>query len=216
MANLLRTVNKWTHRFFLVIGEIALAAMIIVVTMTVVLRYCFNTGIGWAEEVPRLLVTLFTFLACAMGVRDKTHMSVSVIYNRFKKDGFGRKFLEVFADVCVLVCGLFMLYYGGMRCIKMMGLSGTLPMTGLKTWWQFVPIPLAGFLISFDSILYLTGVLKPGDTLFTEPDRDAAEIYCDALQEEAAIADGTVLDTEANNITCDIPSSHHKKDGDAS
>ena len=45
-----------------------------------------------------------------MGVRDKTHMCVGIIYNRFQKDGFGRKFLEVFADVCVLVCGLFMLY----------------------------------------------------------------------------------------------------------
>ena len=66
MAQFLRTINKWTHRVFLVIGEVSLAAMIIVVTLTVVLRYCFNTGIGWAEEVPRLLVTLFTFLACAM------------------------------------------------------------------------------------------------------------------------------------------------------
>ena len=204
MTNALRAVNRWTHRVFLFIGEISLAAMIIVVTITVVLRYFFNTGIGWAEEVPRLLVTLFTFLACAMGVRDKTHMCVGVIYNRFKKDGFVRKFMEIFADVCVLVCGLFMLYYGGSRCIKMMGLAGTLPMTGLKTWWQFVPIPLAGFLITFDSILYLTGVLKPGDTLFTEPDKDASEIYCDSMADEAAVADGAVLPDDIAQAACQL------------
>ena len=214
MAQFLRTINKWTHRLFLVVGEVSLAAMIIVVTLTVVLRYCFNTGIGWAEEVPRLLVTLFTFLACAMGVRDKTHMCVGIVYNRFRKDGFGRKFLEVFADVCVLICGLFMLYYGGLRCLKMMGLPGTLPMTGLRTWWQFVPIPLAGFLISFDSVLYLTGVLKPGDTLFTEPDKDAAEIYCDSMQDEAAIADGAVLSPDLANAACQLVSGKEKKDGD--
>lgn len=216
MQNLLRTVNRWTHRFFLLVGELALAAMIIVVTLTVVLRYCFNTGIGWAEEVPRLLVTLFTFLACAMGVRDKTHMCVGIVYNRFKKDGFARKFLEVFSDVCVLICGLFMLYFGGMRCIKMMGLAGTLPMTGLKTWWQFLPIPLAGFLITFDSILYLTGVLKPGDTLFSEPDQDASEMYCDSMQEEAAVADGTVLDASLADPACQLRGHEPKKDGDAS
>ena len=214
MGNALRAVNRWTHRFFLLIGEVALAAMIIVVTLTVVLRYCFNTGIGWAEEVPRLLVTLFTFLACAMGVRDKTHMCVGIIYNRFRKDGPGRRFLEVFSDVCVLVCGLFMLYYGGMRCLKMMGMPGTLPMTGLKTWWQFVPIPLAGFLISFDSILYLTGVLKPGDTLFAEPDQDAAEMYCDSLQEEAAIADGSVLSADIAKEACAIPQNTQPKEGE--
>ncbi len=202
MASALRTINRWTHRIFLVVGEVSLAAMIVVVTMTVILRYFFNTGIGWAEEVPRLLVTLFTFLACAMGVRDKTHMCVGIIYNRFRKDGFGRKFLEVFGDVCVLLCGLFMLYYGGARCLKMMGLTGTLPMTGLKTWWQFLPIPLAGFLITFDSILYLTGVLKPGDTLFAEPDKDASEIYCDSLAEEAAVSDGAVLDEAIATEAC--------------
>lgn len=180
-------MNKWLHRFFLLISELSLAAMVIVVTMTVVLRYCFNTGIGWAEEVPRLLVTLFTFLACAMGVRDKTHMSVGVIYNRFAKDGAGRRVLDILTDVCILLCGLFMLYYGGLRCIKMMGLSGTLPMTGLRTWWQFLPIPLSGFLITFDSLLFLTGVLKQDDTLFTEHEKDASELYHEAMKEEAAM-----------------------------
>jgi len=98
--------------------------------------------------------------------------------------------------------------------LKMMGLSGTLPMTGLKTWWQFVPIPLAGFLITFDSILYLTGVLKPGDTLFSEPDKDAAEIYCDSIQEEAAVADGAVLDDQIAQAACSIRPDGQKKEDD--
>lgn len=199
MVNALRTINKWTHRFFLVISELSLAVMVVVVTMTVVMRYCFNTGIGWAEEVPRLLVTLFTFLACAMGVRDKTHMSVGIIYNRFRKDGAARKALDVLTDVCILVCGLFMLYYGGTRCLRMMKLSGTLPMTGLRTWWQFLPIPLSGFLITFDSILFLTGVLKPNDTLFSERDKDASEIYSEALREEAAISDAADIEAPAKD-----------------
>lgn len=175
MADLIRTVNRWTHRFFLVIGELSLAAMVVVVTATVIMRYCFNTGIGWAEEVPRLLVTLFTFLACAMGVRDHAHMSVNIIYSHMKKGGKGQKALDILTDVAILLCGLFMLYYGWQRCAKLMKLSGTLPMTGLRTWWQYLPIPLSGFLVTFDSILFLTGILKPSDTLFTEPEIDYSE-----------------------------------------
>jgi TRAP-type C4-dicarboxylate transport system permease small subunit len=175
MGNFLRALNTWVHRIFLIISEIALVTMVLIVTMTVVLRFCFNTGLSWAEEVPLLLVSLFAFLACAMGVRDHTHIAVTMIYNRFKKGSAGRKALDVFTDLCVLLCGLFMLWYGGTRCLKMMGLPGRLPMTGLRTWWQFLPIPLAGFLMTFDSVLFLTGVLKPKDTLFAEPDKDYSD-----------------------------------------
>ncbi|MEF9878334.1 MAG: TRAP transporter small permease [Clostridia bacterium] len=175
MVKLLRTINTYTHKFFLLIAEIALAAMVLIVTLTVIMRYCFNTGISWAEEVPLLMVSLFAFLACAMGVRDHSHMAVTVIYNRLQKNGKGQKTLDALTDVCILLCGLFMLIYGGKRCLNMMKLPGKLPMTGLRTWWQFLPIPLAGFLISFDSILFLTGVLKPHETLFTEPEIDYSE-----------------------------------------
>lgn len=182
MAQFLRTANRWVHKIIVFIAEIALIAMVIIVTMTVILRYVFNTGIGWAEEVPRLLVTLFAFLAMAMGVRDHSHIGVNIVYNLFPKEGKMRKFMEIFADVIVLLCGLFMLYYGARRCIQMMNLPGKLPMTGLNTWIQYLPIPVAGFVISFDSILFLTGVLKRDDLLYSEPEID----YVDELKKQQA------------------------------
>lgn len=201
MIKVLQTINKYVHTFFLLVAEISLAAMVIIVSMTVVMRYCFNTGIGWAEEVPLLLVSLFAFLACAMGVRDHTHMAVTVIYNRFAKDSKARRALDILTDVCILLCGLFMLYYGAQRCIKLSKLPGTLPMTGLRTWWQFVPIPLAGFLMSFDSILFLTGVLKPHETLFAEQDIDYSEqiIHMDK--------DGNIIKSKA-----ELEAENHKKE----
>lgn len=176
IPEILRVVNHWAHFIMLCIAEIALTFMVAIVFMTVVLRYCFNTGIGWAEEVPRLLVTLFSFLACAIGVRDHMHISVSIFYNVFPKDGIVRKVLNVFSDICVLVCGIFLLGCGFTRMCTLMGLPGTLPMTGLPTWVQYLPAPMAGFLMTFDSILFLTRVIKPGDLLYSEPDIDYQEI----------------------------------------
>lgn len=170
----------------LLTADIALLSMVVIVSLTVLLRYAFNTGIGWAEEVPRLLVTLFAFLAMAMGVRDHIHIGVNLVYNMFPKEGKIRRFMIWFADFIVFLCGAFMLYYGGKRCLQMMNLPGKLPMTGLKTWVQYLPIPMAGFVIAFDSILFMTGVLSRDELCYSEPEVDYAEEYEEsrALMEE--------------------------------
>ena len=151
-------------------------AMVAIVTLTVVLRYCFNTGLSWAEEVPRLLVTVFAFIACAIGVRDHMHVAVNAIYNKFPVGGKVRKTLDVLTDVVVLLCGLFMLYSGGARTIKLFGLPGALPITGISTAWQYLPIPVAGFVMSFDSILFLTGIISRDDLLYSEKEIDYTDV----------------------------------------
>ena len=180
MAKILRSIDRAIHRVLLVIAQVSLIAMVLILTYTVVLRYVFNTGLAWAEEVPRLLVTVFVFLACAMGVRDHLHISVNIIYNRFKKDGKMRRAMEILGEVAVLACGLFMLIVGGQRVIKMMSLSGIQPMTGLPNWVQYISVPIAGFIMVYDCILFLTGVLKPDDLLFSEPEID----YMDQILQE--------------------------------
>ena len=184
---MIRTVNRWFHRLMLWVADAALLGIVAIVTLAVTLRYVFNTGLGWAEEVPRLLVTLFAFLAMAMGVRDHTHIGVNVIYNLFPKDGPVRRCLTVFADAVVLLCGLFMFYYGTARCLQLYKLPGKLPMTGLATWWQYLPIPLGGFFIAFDSILFLTGILKRNDLLYTEAEVDYAE---ELKRQQPAVREG--------------------------
>jgi len=175
-AELLRVINHWTHKIILIISQMALTVMVILVILTVTLRYVFSTGIGWAEEVPVLLVNLFAFLACAIGVRDHMHISVNIVYNLFPPTGKGRRILEYFADVCVLLCGLFLLFFGSMYAKRLFGLPGELPMTGWPTWIQYIPAPMAGFVMTFDSILFLTGVLKKDDLLYSEKEIDYTQI----------------------------------------
>ena len=165
-------LNHLVHRIMLIIAQLSILAMIALVTLTVVLRYCFNTGLSWAEEVPRLLVTVFAFMACAIGVRDHMHVSVDAIYNRFPAGGRARRIMDTAVDVIVLLCGLFMLVSGGQRTMKLFSLPGTLPITGISTAWQYLPIPVAGFVMTFDSILFLLGVIRRDDLLYSEPEID--------------------------------------------
>lgn len=166
------TLNHLVHRLMLIIAQLSILAMIAVVTLTVVLRYCFHTGLSWAEEVPRLLVTVFAFMACAIGVRDHMHVTVDAVYSRFPAGGRMRRAMEAGGDVITLLCALFMLISGGQRTMKLFSLPGTLPITGISTAWQYLPIPIAGFVMAFDSILFLTGVLRRDDLLYCEPEID--------------------------------------------
>lgn len=165
-------LNHLTHRIMLIIAQLSILAMIVIVTLTVVLRYCFNTGLSWAEEVPRLLVTVFAFMACAIGVRDHMHVSVDAVYNRFPAGGRARRLMDVLTDAATLLCGLFMLVVGGQRTMKLFSLTGTMPITGISTAWQYLPIPVAGFVMTFDSILFLTGIIRRDDLLYSEPEID--------------------------------------------
>jgi TRAP-type C4-dicarboxylate transport system permease small subunit len=174
MAKTFRIINRWVHTLMLFLAELALGIMVILVIYTVILRYFFNSGLSWAEEIIPLLVGYFAFIACAMGVRDRMHISMDIFYALAPKGGKIRAFMDFFSNVCVMLSGAFMLYYGGERIIRQMALSGTLSVTGLPNWVQYAAVPVVGFIIVFDSFLFLFGVIKPGDRLFSEPDVDYA------------------------------------------
>ena len=73
MAEILRKIDRVLHMILLRVAQVAMLALVVIVTYTVIARFVFNTGNSWAEELPRILVALFAFLACEMGVRDHLH-----------------------------------------------------------------------------------------------------------------------------------------------
>ena len=175
MANILRKIDHWLCTILLLIAQIAMVALVVIVTYTVIARFVFNTGNSWAEEVPRVLVALFAFLACAMGVRDHLHTSVGVLYNRLPEGGKARKVLDVFGDVLVLIISIFMIVVGSKHCLSLAQKGGQLPMTRWPTYVQYISIPISGAVMLFHSILFLTGVLKPNDTFFSDVMDDPME-----------------------------------------
>ncbi len=158
--------------------------MLCTVFINVILRFCFNSGISWAEEVPGLLVTLFTFIACAIGVRDHLHISVNLVYERLKKDGTGRRIFDFCTNVVTLICGIIFLG-GGWKIISVqMKRPGKLPMTGWPTWLQFIPLIIGGFIMIFDSVLFILKVIDPDDLLYSEKEIDYKELLKEQEAEE--------------------------------
>ncbi|MCX7028203.1 MAG: TRAP transporter small permease [Spirochaetes bacterium] len=174
-ADILRGIDTFIHRILLVIAQVALFGMIGIVVTTVFCRYVLNTGIIWAEEMPRDLVALFAFLACAMGVRDHLHIGVGFFYSRFKAGGNGRKILDVIYNLSTFACGGIMTYYGWNLCRQLWRF--TMAATGLPRTVQYISMPIAGIIIMYDSLLFLFGVLKEDNLLYSEKETEYEVIH---------------------------------------
>jgi TRAP-type transport system small permease protein len=171
----LRSIDTAIHRVLLVIAQVALFGMIAIVCVTVFCRYVLNTGIIWAEEVPRTLVALFAFIACAMGVRDHLHIGVGFFYGRFKVGGAGRRILDAIINVSTFACGAIMAVFGWNLCAQLWRF--TMAATGMPRSVQYISMPIAGVIIMYDSLLFLFGVLKEDDRLFSEKEEEYEVIH---------------------------------------
>ncbi|WP_157961875.1 TRAP transporter small permease [Acuticoccus kandeliae] len=62
---------------------VCVVVMVSVVSAQVGMRYLLNSSIDWAEEVSRLAFVATVFLAIPLGLRDKAHVGIDILVNRF-------------------------------------------------------------------------------------------------------------------------------------
>ncbi len=60
-----------------------MAAMVVVVSLQVFLRYAFNTSIDWADDVGRLLFVWAIFLTIPLGIREGIHIGIELVVKLF-------------------------------------------------------------------------------------------------------------------------------------
>ncbi len=188
IAGILRSIDTAIHKVLLVIAQAALLGMIVIVCVTVFYRYVLNTGIIWAEEVPRTLVALFAFIACAMGVRDRLHISVGIFYKLFKAEGKARRVMDIAFNAATFSCGAIMAVYGWNLCAQLWRF--TMAATGFPRSVQYISMPIAGVIIMYDSLLFLFGVLKDDDRLFSEKEEELEVIHLKQLAGDEARGGG--------------------------
>lgn len=123
MERLLKILNSSLNALITVI----LSAMCIFVFLNVVLRYVFNSGLTWSEELARYLFVWVVFLGAIVAAKDKSHLGVDLLV-RILPHGLQRAAYVLSNIVIIVVLGLFI---DGL--IKMMALNSgiTGPGTGL-------------------------------------------------------------------------------------
>jgi len=145
------------HFISAVIACICLGFQLIIISVNVILRYFFSSGISWMEEISKdVLMTAFTFLSMAIGVKLDLHINVNLIPSRAPK--WMDTALLKLKHLVLAVIGFVFLYYGVLLIMGIKASIASIPI--LPASLQFIMIPLAGLLILYDSITSLLGVEK--------------------------------------------------------
>jgi TRAP-type transport system small permease protein len=127
---------------------LSLASMAILVFGNVVLRYAFNSGITWSEEMSRFLFVWMVFLGAIGALKDNMHLGVDVVVNalpvKLKKAAF------VISNLLVLYV-LWLLLVGSWK-MTVLNMNSSAPATGLPLSYMYgigivTSIAMAGIMI---------------------------------------------------------------------
>jgi TRAP-type C4-dicarboxylate transport system permease small subunit len=81
---------------------VLLGVMIVLVFGNVVLRYFFNSGIVFSEEVSRFVFMWLTLIGALVVMKDNAHLGMSSVVDRLGETG--QRLCRFLADVITLAC----------------------------------------------------------------------------------------------------------------
>jgi TRAP-type transport system small permease protein len=110
-----------------------LCAMVIMVFGNVVLRYGFNSGLDFSEELSRFFFIWITFLGAIIAMRENAHLGLDTLIRVLPR--VGKKFCFGLSNALMLGCCALM-FYGTWRQHHINATTMS-PVTGLPMIWVY-------------------------------------------------------------------------------
>lgn len=140
------TIEKYLIHLINAIIVFCLASMMIMVFVNVVLRYGFNSGITFSEEVSRLFFVWMTFLGAIVAMKDGSHIRVDSLVNKLSP--LGQKICAIVGNgLIIYVCSL--LLEGGWKQ-TVINVHTASPVTG----WPMAGLYVTSVIASIGIALY--------------------------------------------------------------
>lgn len=108
MGTFLDTASAWFIRALEVIMVIMMIGMLILVGLNVGLRIGFNTGIDYAEEIPRFMFIWLIFCGAVVAMKQNTHINVNMFVHMVSRPV--QKLFYAITQILILVCGGYITY----------------------------------------------------------------------------------------------------------
>lgn len=176
MVKTLIKIIDMVHIALVTFAKALIVGMVVIVTANVILRYVFNSGILWSEEVALLFAVWFIFISFGLGVKQKLH----IVINLLPKDRIApwfNNFLEVLNELIIIAVGVVMVWFG--TILVQFTMSSIMPATKWPSGILYAVLPVAGASIIIEAILHLAGLDKEDDALdkFLEGDAKLKDVF---------------------------------------
>lgn len=169
---MMSALARWVTRVFEAALVGCLALMAVLVFVNVVLRYAFDTGLAWSEELARLLFVWLIFLGAVLASRQHAHLGFDGLVRRLPAVG-RRVVVVVNGALMMLACGFFVV--GGWRQ-TLINLDNSYPVLGISYAW------LHGVSLAFGIGAAVSIALNVREALTRPQDPDALALTRDATE----------------------------------
>ncbi len=147
----LTALNSRLSRWTMYLACACLAGLLSVVVYGVVLRYVFNAAPPYVEQLALLLVISVAMFGASAGVRDAGHIGLDSLIAVLPERVQG--FVALLVHGLSIVFALALLVGGGLMGASTHGM--TIPTLGLSEASRYLPVVLAGVLITLFSVEHI-------------------------------------------------------------
>ena len=158
VVNIYRKIVLIICKILEIVAALSLVAMMFIVLYNIVMRYFFANSPGWAEELARQCVIIFSFIGFALGVRDKGHIALTIfvdkVLHRFTLP------IEILNRLLILCFGIMMSIF--MRPFFTLLRYNILPASGIPIGYQFVLPTAVGILIALICVYQIYDYFRYG------------------------------------------------------
>lgn len=126
------------------------AALVMVVTGSVIARYGFQVGLLWAEEVSRLTFVWVVFLGAHLALRRRAHLSITLLVDRLPSGP--RLAIRIAGTLLVLAFLAVIVWYGVELVAQTWRFGRVTAMLGISAAWGYLAVPVAGALMFVEVI----------------------------------------------------------------
>ncbi len=142
----MKKILKWMDENLEKSIAIALmSAMTIILFIQVICRRVFNSSLTWSEELARYMFVWLVYIAISLGAKHMAHLKVEAFLGIFPKKI--RAFIQIAAEIVVLLFAVIIVYYGFGLVGKQMGIGQISPAMGIPMWIVYLAPPI-GFLLT--------------------------------------------------------------------
>ena len=113
---------------------------------------------AWSEEIVLTLMSYMAVLSAALSIRTNAHIRMTALDRYLPKKLVMS--LDVLSDVAVMILGFIMLIVGTKYATTLGSRGYYVSLPNLSKFWQYLPIPLAGFAMIVFEIECLVNNLK--------------------------------------------------------
>ncbi len=169
----MKKIGAIAEKIYFGIGAAAMGLLAVLVIFTVIMRYCFS--MSW-KAVSEFNVTLFaftTFWGLGLNVIKNEHVSINMLYDRFKPAV--KRWLTVFNCLIMLVVDCLFVHYGWEYTLKMgkqISQGMEIPMS-----YMYGIMPVCGVICAVCIIIKIVQHIRAPLSAFESQDKPLEELH---------------------------------------